>query len=44
MIIALPYLFQYYLKKKLIGKKLNNILEGKARPDYKMKFAKVKGR
>lgn len=30
------------LKKKLIGKKLNNILEGKARPDYKMKFAKVK--
>ena len=30
-------------KKKLIGKKLNNILEGKARPDYKMKFAKVKG-
>lgn len=32
------------LKKKLIGKKLNNILEGKARPDYKMKFAKVKGR
>lgn len=32
------------LKKKLIGKKLMNIMEGKARPDYKMKFAKVKGR
>lgn len=32
------------LKKKLIGKKLMNIMEGKARPDYKMKFANKKGR
>jgi peptide deformylase len=32
------------LKKKLIGKKLQNIMEGKARPDYKMKFAHKKGR
>nr|WP_298655470.1 peptide deformylase [uncultured Flavobacterium sp.] len=30
------------LKKKLIGKKLQNIMEGKARPDYKMKFANLK--
>lgn len=32
------------LKKKLIGKKLQNIMEGKARPDYKMKFFSKKGR
>jgi peptide deformylase len=32
------------LKKKLISKKLQNIMEGKARPDYKMKFANKKGR
>jgi peptide deformylase len=32
------------LKKKLIGKKLMNIMDGKARPDYKMKFANKKGR
>ncbi|MEZ4853415.1 peptide deformylase [Flavobacterium sp.] len=32
------------LKKKLIGKKLQNIMDGKARPDYKMKFANKKGR
>lgn len=32
------------LKKKLIGKKLMNIMEGKARPDYKMKLANKKGR
>ncbi len=32
------------LKKKLIAKKLNNIMEGKARPDYKMKFFNKKGR
>lgn len=32
------------LKKKLIGKKLMNIMEGKARPDYKMKFVSKKGR
>ncbi|MGV7107758.1 peptide deformylase [Flavobacterium sp. U410] len=32
------------LKKKLIGKKLMNIMEGKARPDYKMKFANKKGK
>jgi len=32
------------LKKKLIAKKLNNIMEGKARPDYKMKFVNKKGR
>ena len=32
------------LKKKLIGKKLQNIMEGKARPDYKMKFVNKKGR
>ncbi|MHC5201562.1 peptide deformylase [Myroides sp. LJL119] len=32
------------LKKKLISKKLNNILEGKIFTDYKMKFAQKKGR
>lgn len=32
------------LKKKLISKKLSNILEGKIFTDYKMKFAKKKGR
>ena len=32
------------LKKRLISKKLQNIMEGKARPDYKMKFAAKKGR
>ena len=32
------------LKKKLIGKKLMNIMEGKAYPDYKMKFVSKKGR
>lgn len=32
------------LKKKLIGKRLQNIMEGKAYPDYRMKFAKSKGR
>ena len=32
------------LKKTLIKKKLQNIMEGKARPDYRMKFAKKKGR
>ena len=32
------------LKKKLIKKKLQNIMEGKARPDYKMKFVAKKGR
>lgn len=31
-----------FLKKKMVGKKLNNIMTGKARPDYKMKFAKIK--
>lgn len=30
------------LRKKMIGKKLQNIMEGKARPDYKMKFANLK--
>ncbi|SEP55042.1 peptide deformylase [Flavobacterium urocaniciphilum] len=30
------------LKKKLVGKKLQNIMEGKARPDYRMKFANIK--
>ncbi|MFT3795791.1 peptide deformylase [Flavobacterium sp.] len=30
------------LKKQLIKKKLQNIMEGKARPDYKMKFAAPK--
>jgi peptide deformylase len=32
------------LKKTLIKKKLQNIMEGKARPDYKMKFVAKKGR
>lgn len=32
------------LKKKLISKKLNNILEGKIFTDYKMKLSKKKGR
>ena len=32
------------LKKQLIKKKLQNIMEGKLRPDYKMKFAAKKGR
>ncbi|MDX4975167.1 peptide deformylase [Myroides odoratimimus] len=32
------------LKKKLISKKLNNILEGKIFTDYKMKLTKKKGR
>ncbi len=32
------------LKKKLIKKKLQNIMEGKTRPDYKMKFCNKKGR
>jgi peptide deformylase len=30
------------LKKQLIKKKLQNIMEGKARPDYRMKFAAPK--
>ena len=30
------------LKKKLVGKKLQNIMEGKARPDYRMKLANLK--
>lgn len=30
------------LKKQLIKKKLQNIMDGKARPDYKMKFAAPK--
>lgn len=32
------------LKKQLIKKKLQNIMDGKARPDYKMKFVNKKGR
>lgn len=32
------------LKKTLIKKRLNNILEGKVHPDYKMKFFNKKGR
>lgn len=32
------------LKKRLIQKKLQNIMEGKTRPDYKMKFFAKKGR
>lgn len=32
------------LKKRLITKKLQNIMEGKTRPDYKMKFIAKKGR
>lgn len=30
------------LKKRLISKKLQNIMDGKARPDYKMRFAAPK--
>lgn len=32
------------LKKRLIKKKLSNIMEGKTRPDYKMKYFAKKGR
>ncbi len=32
------------LKKQLIKRKLQNIMEGKARPDYRMKYAVKKGR
>jgi len=32
------------LKKKLNAKRLNNIMEGKVYPDYKMKFINKKGR
>jgi peptide deformylase len=32
------------LKKKLIGKKLQNIMDGKAHPDYRMKYVNKKGR
>ncbi|HBK84064.1 MAG TPA: peptide deformylase [Flavobacterium sp.] len=32
------------LKRKLLSKKLNNIRDGKAHPDYRMKFANKKGR
>jgi len=32
------------LKKRLITKKLQNIMDGKTRPDYKMKFIAKKGR
>ena len=32
------------LKKRLIQKKLQNIMEGRTRPDYKMKFIAKKGR
>lgn len=32
------------LKKQLIKKKLQNIMEGKTHPDYKMKYAAKKGR
>lgn len=32
------------LKKKLIKNKLQNIMEGKARPDYRMRFCNKKGR
>lgn len=32
------------LKKQLIKRKLQNIMDGKARPDYKMKFVGKKGR
>lgn len=32
------------LKKQLIKRKLQNIMEGKTRPDYRMKFAAKKGR
>ncbi len=32
------------LKKQLVKKKLQNIMDGKARPDYRMKFCNKKGR
>ncbi len=32
------------LKKKLIKSKLQNIMDGKSRPDYRMKFCNKKGR
>ena len=32
------------LKKTLIKKKLQNIMDGKARPDYRMRFCNKKGR
>jgi peptide deformylase len=32
------------LKRQLIKKKLQNIMDGKSRPDYKMKFCNKKGR
>ena len=32
------------LKRTLIKKKLQNIMDGKARPDYKMRFCNKKGR
>ncbi len=32
------------LKKQLIKKKLQNIMDGKARPDYRMRFCNKKGR
>jgi len=32
------------LKKKLVAKKLQNIMEGKSHPDYRMKFLNKKGR
>ena len=32
------------LKRTLIKKKLQNIIDGKARPDYKMRFHTKKGR
>lgn len=32
------------LKRKLVKKKLQNIMDGKARPDYRMKFCNKKGR
>ena len=32
------------LKKQLIKKKLQNIMDGKTRPDYRMKFCSKKGR
>jgi peptide deformylase len=32
------------LKRQLIKKKLQNIMDGKTRPDYRMKFCNKKGR
>ena len=32
------------LKRTLIKKKLQNIMDGKARPDYRMRFYNKKGR